>query len=111
MAKSVDGPAELEIDGRAQGPHRASMARKQATDPRNNSTIVIVVVAEVEKRIAVVAVDSEVAAHAQFEAAAGVPSEFGGADFQVVGWPLERFDASLVPSGPTEQVRLDGAAR
>ena len=62
----------------------------------------IVIVAEVEEGVAVVAVDAEVSARQDLEADAAVPAELGRADVQIRG-AVERFDFAPIPPRPTQQ--------
>src|SRR4051812_21886807 len=64
----------------------------------------VIVLAEIEEGVAIVAMDADVAAEANLEAAAGVPAEFRGA--QRLPRTVKRFNAALVPARTAEQVWL-----
>ena len=68
----------------------------------------VIVVAEIEEGVAVVAVKPEMLAGQNLEAAAGVPAEFRCAHF-VEERAFERFNTALVPTRATEQIRLNRA--
>ena len=62
----------------------------------------VVIVAEVEEGVAVVAVDAEVSSRQELQADAGVPAELGRADVQICG-AVERFHFAPIPPRPTQQ--------
>ena len=84
------------------------MARKDAAQAGQRDHLVVVV-AEIEKRVAVVTMDPGVAAEAKLQAGAGMPAEFRGA--QRVARTRERFNTALVPTGTAKQIRLKRAGR
>src|SRR3954471_7745152 len=84
------------------------MPRQNAAQAWQRDHLVIVV-AEIEKRVAVVAMNPGVAAEANLEAGAGMPAEFRGA--QRVARTRERFNTAFVPAGTAKQIRLKRAGR
>ena len=102
--------ARLEIDGSPQRPHRATVPRKEPADDASAVVIVIVIVAEVEEGVAVVAVDAEVSSRQDLQADAGVPAELGRADFQICG-AVERFRCTAIPPRPTQHEDRNLTAR
>jgi hypothetical protein len=69
----------------------------------------VVIVVEVEERIAIVAVDTEMSAGQDFEANTGMPAEFGRADVQIAG-TVECLDRATVPAWPAQQEWRNTAA-
>src|SRR4051794_32118562 len=65
-------PIGLEVHRRAERPHRSPVPGEQAADE-----LCVVVLPEVEERVAIVAVDPDVTPGKDLEAGAGVPAEFG----------------------------------
>ena len=74
-----------------------------------NPVVVIVVVAEVEERVAVVTVDAEMFAGQDLEADAGMPAELGRADAQISG-AVDRLDLAAIPAWPAQQEWRNAAA-
>ena len=70
---------------------------------------VVVIVAEVEERVAVVAVDAEMSARQDLEADAGMPAELGRADAQISG-AVECLDLAAIPAWPAQQEWRNPAA-
>src|SRR5262245_15979034 len=81
------------------------MPRKQTAD----EPLVIVVVTEVEERVAVVAVDADVPVRQDLQADAGMPTELGRTDAQVSG-AVERLDRAAIPAWPAQQEGRNAAA-
>jgi hypothetical protein len=79
--RSLTTPPILKINARPECPHRAPGTRKESPDES-----VVVVIMEVEERIAVVAVDTEMSAGQDLEANTGMPAEFGRTDVQIAGY-------------------------
>ena len=71
--------------------------------------VIVVVFAEVKERVAIVGVDTEMLAQEDFDAAAGMPAELGGAHAQLRA--LDDLYLALVPSRPAEEIRRDAAPR
>jgi len=83
------------------------MTGKKLTDPDQSSVVVVVV--EVEERIAVIPVDPHVFAGQCLEADAGMLTEFGRLGAQVAG-TVDCLDLAAVPAWPAEQEWSNAAA-
>lgn len=80
-----------------------------AEDPATDFLIVVVV--EIEKRVAVVAVETEIPAGSDLRADATVPAELVRAGLDVVAPIVDCRDAPVIPTRSAKEVRPERPAR
>src|SRR5262245_28977212 len=95
--RAPDGCPPLEVNSGPERPHRSPVPRYEATDQS-----FIILLAEVEKSVAIIAVDPEVTAGKDLEPAAGVPAELSGCQIRVAR-AVDQLHLPAVPTRAAQQ--------